>query len=396
MAERDRANTVKFIERLRADMGDEWEEMFAPYLSACAEDTLRMGGSLSLTLGTLARLCTDDTGKLLVPKRLLKRAAAEGFADFKRKRLPDRANGVSLFSAERGVVWVPSTTEEHSERLISEVENWGSLDGYGFGITELDWAFGGLYPSEILALVGAPGSMKTTLALNAVDDFLEKNSDGRLLFFSLDMPAQTIVARRLMRLMNCFQSELYQKIKHGDESVKTALKELRDSDGGRFRLIGKPRGGGSYSWEQVAEIAAQTAPDLIIVDYLTLIGAYRSELEAVYDLVPKIKSLAEDLGVAVILLSQMGRSSRAAQKNSSGGHAAGGHYVEDAADVEIELLKEEAEDGRTAIVATVTKTRKAASGKSFALEFNARRLSFGCKAERVSRVKPTANVFNIN
>ena len=52
-----------------------------------------------------------------------------------------------------------------------------------------------------------------------------------------------------------------------------------------------------------------------------------------------------------MMLSQMGRSSRAAQKGGSGGHAAGGHYVEDAADVEIELLKEDTDDYTPAIVA---------------------------------------------
>ena len=87
--------------------------------------------------------------------------------------------------------------------------------------------------------------------------------------------------------------------------------------------------------------------------------------------------------------------SKAAQKSGSGGHAAGGHYVEDAADVEIELLKDEKADGDTAIVATVTKTRKNASGRSFMLDLNPRSLSFGTTAERVMRLKPAASVFNI-
>ena len=74
---------------------------------------------------------------------------------------------------------------------------------------------------------------------------------------------------------------------------------------------------------------------------------------------------------------------------------AGGHYVEDAVDVEIELLKDESPDGKSAIVATVTKTRKNQSGKSFALNLKTRSLSFGSMADQVTRSKPAVSVFNI-
>ena len=390
---------LEVIKRLRADFGEGWEEQADFMLAKMVEgyitdDKLNPEQAAS----KLLRVLTDKDGTVVVSKAQIRRAGAQGYRDYRDDRNPGEGDKVRVVTYDKDniiVDTIPTTSDEHMSRLVTEVENWKSLDGYGFGIYELDTAFGGLYPSETLALVGAPGSMKTALALNAVDDFLRKNREGKVLFFSLDMPAIKVHTRRLMREMDCFESELYGMIKRKDPAVKEAQHRLKLSDAGRFNLVGKPRGGKPYSWGQIAEIIIQLAPDMVIIDYLTLIGTYRSELECVIDLMPKIKSIADDLGIAMILLSQMGRSSRAAQKSGSGGHAAGGHYVEDAVDVEIELLKDESPDGKSAIVATVTKTRKNQSGKSFALNLKTRSLSFGSMADQVTRSKPAVSVFNI-
>lgn len=390
---------LEVLKRLRADFGEGWEEQADFMLAALvqgyvAEDKLNP----SQAAAKLLRDLTEKDGSAIVSKAQIRRAVAQGFRDYKELCSPGEGDKVRVVTADRDnliIDAIPTTPEEHMSRLVTEVENWENLDGYGFGIWELDRAFGGLYPSETLALVGAPGSMKTALALNAVDDFLQKNSEGKVLFFSLDMPAIKVHTRRLMREMDCFESDLYGMIKRKDPAVREAQLRMTQRDGGRFHLVGKPRGGRPYSWGQISEIIVQLAPDMVIIDYLTLIGTYRSDLECVSDLMPKVKSIADDLGIAMILLSQMGRLSRAAQKTGSGGHAAGGHHVEDAVDAEIELLKDENTDGKSAIVATVTKTRKNQSGKSFALDLKVRSLSFGSTAETVTRSKPAVSVFNI-
>lgn len=336
---------------------------------------------------------TSPDGKVLVSKAQVRKAAAEAMNLVKTMMDVDY-DGKIVLSEDQSVAVVPSDSADHMRILRAEVESWDSMEGMGFGIYDLDRAFGGLYPGEVMAIVGAPGSMKTSLALNAVDDYLERYNE-RCLFFSLDMPARTIQARRMIRVMNCFQSELYEMIKNKDPRVEEAQRKIIASDRGRFKLIGKPKGGRHYSWDQIRDITIQVAPELLIIDYLTLIGSYRNELEAVYDLIPKIKGLADDFGIAVMMLSQMGRSSRAAQKVGSGGHAAGGHYVEDAADVEIELLKEDTDDYTPAIVATVTKTRKSAAGGNYALGFIPRTLSFKSTTTKVERAKAPTKIFNI-
>lgn len=337
--------------------------------------------------------CTDPNGNIYITKGQVRTAASEALNLIK-GLMRDDFDGKVVITQDLSMTIIPTEDDEHISVLKSEVESWENLEGMGFGIYELDLAYGGLYPGETMAVVGAPGSMKTSLALNAVDDYLSRYK-SKVLFFSLDMPARTIQARRLMREMDCFQYELYEAIKRRDPAVEDARQRILERDNGRFKLIGKPKGGKHYSWENIRDMTIQVAPELVIIDYLTLIGQYRSELEAVYDLIPKIKGMADDFGIAVILLSQMGRGSRAAQKTASGGHAAGGHYVEDAVDIEIELLKEETEDEQTAIVATVTKTRKNQSGGNFRLGFIPRTLAFKSTASRVARAKAPTKIFDI-
>lgn len=336
---------------------------------------------------------TASDGKVLVSKTTVRKAAAEAM-NLVKTMMDCDYDGKIVLSDDQSVAVVPSDSADHMRILRAEVESWESMEGMGFGIYDLDRAFGGLYPGEVMAIVGAPGSMKTSLALNAVDDYLERYNE-RCLFFSLDMPARTIQARRMIRVMNCFQSELYEMIKNKDPRVEEAQRKIIASDRGRFKLIGKPKGGRQYSWDQIRDITIQVAPELLIIDYITLIGSYRNELEAVYDLIPKIKGLADDFGIAVMMLSQMSRSSKTAQKSGSGGHGAGGHYIEDAADVEIELLKEDTEDHTPVIVATVTKTRKSESGGNYALGLIPRTLSFKSTTTKIERAKAPTKIFNI-
>ena len=166
---------------------------------------------------------TSPDGKVLVSKGQVRKAAAEAMNLVKTMMDVDY-DGKIILSEDQSVAVLPSDSADHMRILRAEVESWESMEGMGFGIYDLDRAFGGLYPGEVMAIVGAPGSMKTSLALNAVDDYLERYNE-KCLFFSLDMPARTIQARRMVRVMNCFQSELYELIKNKDPRVEEAQKK---------------------------------------------------------------------------------------------------------------------------------------------------------------------------
>ena len=102
---------------------------------------------------------------------------------------------------------------------------------------------------------------------------------------------------------------------------------------------------------------------------------------------PAIKDFAEECQVPVILLSQMGRTSRSEQNSGKmGGHAKGGGIVEELCTVEIELIREPSSEGRKPeIVATVIKTRRGEAGKSFFLEYVGKSMRFTGNSQKAER-----------
>lgn len=375
-----------FASGYKAEFPDHAQEL----LAGRAQVLLKKRGTMPENVAKLLREeCTTEDGTLRVTTAEIRTAIAAALSGMRLEMDPS-LEGKLLVGSER----IEATPDGHIEAFADEVRGWRNLDGLGFGIYELDRAYGGLYPKETMALVGAPGSMKTSLALNAVNNYLS-NNEGRVLFFSLDMPAGKVATRWYMRELDRSEPEVYSMWQSNDPDFEQAKRRLNSWSRGRFRLIGKPKGGRRYSWENLRDVVVQTGPELVIIDYLTCIGDYTSELEAVRDLMPKICGMCEDFGLAVILLSQMGRGSRAAQKVSSGGHAAGGHYVEDAVDVEIELLKQIDEDGKSNFIATVTKTRKAAAGRSFRLEYTPCTMEFRPTCTEVSRAQKPQKIFEI-
>lgn len=375
-----------FASGYKVEFPDHAQELIA----GRAQVLLKKGGTTPEDVAKILRdECTAEDGTPQVTTAEIRAAIAAALSGLRLEMDPS-LEGKLLVGSER----IEAAPDGHIEAFADEVRGWKNLDGLGFGIYELDRAYGGLYPKETMALVGAPGSMKTSLALNAVNHYLS-NNEGRVLFFSLDMPAGKVAVRWYMRELDRSEPEVYHMWQSHDPEFEEAKKRLNAWERGRFRLVGKPKGGRHYSWDNLRNIVIQTGPELVIIDYLTCIGDYKSELEAVRDLMPKICSLAEDFGLAVILLSQMGRGSRAAQKMSSGGHAAGGHYVEDAVDVEIELLKQLDEAGKTNFIASVTKTRKAAAGRSFRLDFTPWTMEFRSTCTEVHRSAKPQKIFEI-
>jgi replicative DNA helicase len=89
----------------------------------------------------------------------------------------------------------------------------------------------------------------------------------------------------------------------------------------------------------------------------------------VNEVMPKLKKLAQQFGIRVIILSQMSRASKREQQlGSLGGYSKGGGIVEEMIHSEIELFKDVAINNQVSpIIATVSKNRRGPSGYSYRL-----------------------------
>lgn len=288
------------------------------------------------------------------------------------------------------------TTAAYIRDLAEEIRSWEEGERFSFGIPALDDAFGRLCPGEVLVLVGAQGAMKTSLLLTGLENYIATTS-GSALFFSLDMKPEEIIERRFMRAMNMSASYVRWHIRNDSALFNDCASSLNKADGGRFVILGN-KSASRFTAETVCQKITSTMPSLVAIDYLTLLRRPKqSDLDCVNEAMPMLKAVAQEYGIMMILLSQMGRASKQLQASGSlySGSAKGGGIVEELANAQIDVFKDAPvnELALPRIIATVAKTRRGVAGKSFELEYDGRTMSFTGKAVPVKRLKAQKQVF---
>ena len=208
-----------------------------------------------------------------------------------------------------------STMHELSELLplafeAIEMRDPNSLTGLSTGFYQLDEITSGLQKGDVIVMAARPSIGKTSLALNIIENMLI-DEDVPVALFSLEMGGVQLAER-----MMCSLSRL--------KNQKVRRNHLDDKD--YIELIeGISRLGSKRLWiEDASELTPlslrsrarrlKAAYDIqcIVIDYLQLIsthGRYENHQQEITRISRSIKSLAKELNVPVILLSQLNRAS---------------------------------------------------------------------------------------
>jgi len=196
---------------------------------------------------------------------------------------------------------VVDTIMNHPDRLV----------GIQTGYTDLDRLTGGLHRGEFIVIGGRPSSGKTTLALNLIEHIGVGQGRG-VLMFSLEMAREQIA----QNLLCCHAEMDSTPLRTGKldksqwEKIREAASDLYDSpifiDDSGALTCGHVR-------SKCRRIFAQHQIELVIIDYLQLMsadrpGRDRSRLQEITDISRGLKSLAKELRVPVIALSQLSRA----------------------------------------------------------------------------------------
>lgn len=191
----------------------------------------------------------------------------------------------------------------------------GQIQGIPLGFANLDGFVGGLAPGSLNILAARPSMGKTALAMNAA---VNAGRAGRgVLFVSLEMPTRELAIRVLAS-----------EARVDGERIRSG--HLSDADIDRLtqavgaRPVGLPIHWCDRATMSAAAIRAEAqavastpgAPPLglVVVDYLQLVqgraggNKSRNREQEVSEISRDFKLLAKDLGVPVLLLSQLNRS----------------------------------------------------------------------------------------
>lgn len=193
------------------------------------------------------------------------------------------------------------------ERGLRRAELKGQPDGLLTGIDDLDALLRGMKPGQLIVVAGRPKMGKTTLAMN-IAEHVAIQQKKRVAIHSLEMQPDELIERAVCSIG---------KIPH--EAVQAW--DLTDEQWNLFgvataKLSGAPIVTSKPRNVRVEHLVAQTRRThmeqplaLVVIDYLQLIDATGAENRnlGVSEITRQLKLMAGDLGVPVILLSQLNR-----------------------------------------------------------------------------------------
>jgi len=199
---------------------------------------------------------------------------------------------------------------EAYERLEKLHENKGMLRGIPTGFRDLDTILSGLQNSDLIILAARPSVGKTTLALD-IARMSATIHEKAVVIFSLEMSSQQLVDRMLAAesRVNAWN------LRTGRLSADKEFSQLRDSLDKLSRAkiyIDDQPGNSIVRMKAISRrLKAEKGLDLIVVDYLQLMTTsknYDSMVNQVTEISRSLKSLAKELDVPVLALSQLSRA----------------------------------------------------------------------------------------
>jgi replicative DNA helicase len=203
-------------------------------------------------------------------------------------------------------------------RIAALAENKGELTGLATGFVDFDNLTAGLHPSDFIILAARPSMGKTALALNiianvAIRSNLKKGEKPKsVALFSLEMSREQLVQR-----MMCSEAAVdaqalrLGKLNDGDwTNIWNAADKL---SGAKIYINDTPGISVMEMRSKARRLQSQAGLDLLVVDYLQLMqGSSKKSYQdnrqqEVSDISRNLKSLARELNVPVIALSQLSR-----------------------------------------------------------------------------------------
>ena len=234
----------------------------------------------------------------------------------------DEHIGEVLDQAEKKIFSVVSTPKNQKfttlkdalpeawERLEMLHEHKGMLRGLATGFRDLDTILSGLQKADLVILAARPSMGKTTLALD-IARLSATVHEKSVVIFSLEMSSQQLVDRMLSAesKVNAWN------LRTGRLSSDREFSQLRDSLDKLAKakiFIDDQPGNTIVRMKALARrLKAEKGLDLIVVDYMQLMTTnknYDSMVNQVTEISRSLKSLAKELNVPVLALSQLSRA----------------------------------------------------------------------------------------
>ena len=177
--------------------------------------------------------------------------------------------------------------------------------GLSSGFKSLDALITGFRPETLTVLAGRPSMGKSTLALNIAD---EVSKTKNVLFYSLEMGQVQL----MLKLASSHSSIHLSKIDNSNMSAseeEVFYKKLSQIGNQNLTIIDK---GGMSIHDIISksrQLNTEKKIDMIVIDYLQIMKYDKGrEISELGNITRELKYLSKELGIPVILLSQLSRN----------------------------------------------------------------------------------------
>ena len=213
---------------------------------------------------------------------------------------------------------IPRTIDIISSRYYSKLDYTGIPSGF----MDLDRFTSGFQPSELIIIGARPSIGKTALALSmAANISIHKKIPAA--FFTLEMSDMALTQRLISGEANIESNALRTGFLKSSE-----LQKLMDAAGliydAPLFIVDMPNMKLLDLRAQARRLRVQQKVEIIFIDYLTLISSENSQLqrhEQVAEISRSLKSLARELNIPIVALSQVRREVEGKRDNSGPGLA---------------------------------------------------------------------------
>lgn len=201
----------------------------------------------------------------------------------------------------------------------------GGLSGVTTGLDSVNAKTGGLHHSDLIILAGRPGMGKTALAtniaFNAARRWVRDEEDGiapeksigaKVAFFSLEMSADQL-ATRILSEQSSISSESLRMGKIGQQDFRNLARAAAELETLPLYIDDTPGLTIAALRTRARRLKRRHGIGLVVVDYLQLLqGSGRqsdgNRVQEISEISRGLKTLAKELHVPVIALSQLSRA----------------------------------------------------------------------------------------
>ncbi|HHV10391.1 MAG TPA: replicative DNA helicase [Clostridiales bacterium] len=199
-------------------------------------------------------------------------------------------------------------------RTIDSIEaaakNQGSVTGLATGFYDLDYKTAGLQPSDLILIAARPSMGKTAFVLN-IAEYVALKSNVTTCIFSLEMSQDQLV-KRILAMNSRVDSQLIRTGNLSGDDWASLMESARIIGNSNLVIDDTSAISITELRSKCRKLKLEKNLGLVIIDYLQLMSGsgkkQESRQQEISDISRSLKSLAREINVPVVALSQLSRA----------------------------------------------------------------------------------------